>query len=230
MQLLKGIDANKDQSYFLWNIRTEQLPHILFPIGHLEKPEVRKLAQKFKLPNAEKKDSQGICFIGQVDMKEFLTHYIETKEGNVLNEKGEVIGTHPGALLFTMGERHGFTITKKTPNDAPYFVAGKDIVKNTITVKNGGTKADLRSPSDEKAQKILVRMDQVNWIGEIPKIGLRIQARTRYRQTLEEIIIKEIGDSSAVIEFNQSHEAITPGQSLVLYDRERCVGGGIIMN
>ncbi|MEN9524048.1 MAG: hypothetical protein RL536_117, partial [Candidatus Parcubacteria bacterium] len=133
-KLLAGVDNNKDQSYFLWTIKNEQLPHIIFPIGHLTKPEVRKMAAKLKLPTAEKKDSQGLCFIGMVDMKEFLSHYIQQKKGNVLDVNGKIIGEHNGAFLFTIGERHGFTITKKTPNDGALFAVSKNVLNNTITV------------------------------------------------------------------------------------------------
>ncbi|MBI3888790.1 tRNA 2-thiouridine(34) synthase MnmA [Candidatus Nomurabacteria bacterium] len=112
--LVKGVDPSKDQAYFLWTLRQEQLKKIIFPVGNLEKTEVRKLAKKFNLPVAEKKDSQGICFLGAVDLKEFLKHYIKSKKGKVLNENGEEIGYHDGAVFYTLGERHGFTITKKS--------------------------------------------------------------------------------------------------------------------
>ena len=130
--LLKGKDPSKDQSYFLWTLKQEQLERIVFPIGNLKKTEVRKLAKKFNLPVAEKKDSQGICFLGAVDLKEFLKHYIKFKKGKVCDEKGEVIGHHEGAVFYTLGERHGFTITKKKSTDGPYYIVGKDIKKNTL--------------------------------------------------------------------------------------------------
>src|SRR3989338_4408119 len=123
LPLIKGVDPSKDQSYFLWTLTQEQLKRILFPIGHLKKNEVRKLAKKFNLPVAEKKDSQGICFLGDVDLKKFLKHYIKSKKVPVLlapsagDEKGEKIGYHDGVFFHTLGERHGFTITKKNPND-----------------------------------------------------------------------------------------------------------------
>ncbi len=218
------------------------MKHILFPVGHLEKPDVRKLAQKFKLPNADKKDSQGLCFIGKVDMKEFLSHYIETTQGNVLNEKGEIIGIHPGALLFTIGERHGFTITKKSPHDQAYYVRAKNISKNEITVASqhvriGHEVADqLNSTSDihsvgmikdASAIKIL-NLTQTNWIGSIPKVGMQVSARSRYRQTLEIGKITNINSDTAQFEFNSIQETIAAGQSLVIYDGDICLGGGII--
>src|SRR5205823_2787770 len=113
-ELRESVDKEKDQSYFLYTLNQEQLSHTLFPVGGMAKPEVRKLAHQFGLPTATKKDSQGLCFMGKIDMKEFLLHYIETKHGDVLNTAGEIIGFHNGVILYAIGERHGFTITKKT--------------------------------------------------------------------------------------------------------------------
>ncbi len=133
-QLLRGKDNNKDQSYFLWTLGQDALARTLFPIGGYTKPEVRALARDYNLPTATRKDSQGLCFIGHIDLKEFLSHYIEPKEGSVLNGTGDVIGHHDGAHFFTLGQRHGFTITKKGTDDAPHYVVAKDIKENTITV------------------------------------------------------------------------------------------------
>jgi tRNA-specific 2-thiouridylase len=246
--LLAGVDKNKDQSYFLWTLNQNDLPHILFPVGHLTKPEVRKLALKFGLPNAEKKDSQGLCFIGKVDVKEFLSHYIKSVSGNVLNENGEVIGHHPGALLFTKGERRGFTLTVKTPHDAPYFVISKNVEKNTITVSNRDIAGVL--PGASKTVKIT----NVNWVkwGQAPFSSATspsesikslaplndkkmvadpifpFQARSRYRQPLQNIRFISASDSEAVLEFEEPQDTLTPGQSLVIYNGEECVGGGVI--
>ncbi|MEN9913222.1 MAG: hypothetical protein RLY66_630 [Candidatus Parcubacteria bacterium] len=220
--MLMGVDSNKDQSYFLWTIRHDQLPHILFPIGHLAKPEVRKLAAKFKLPTAEKKDSQGICFIGMVDMKDFLAHYIESKEGSVLNEAGKVIGTHSGAVFLTIGERHGFTITEKGSNDEAYYVIAKDIEKNTITV---GPKLTVSNSSNTS-----ISIMQTNWMNELPILGKKYQARGRYRQTLNEVVFTEIDTKkkTAVVTFTEDSQPMASGQSLVIYDGEMCAGGGVI--
>lgn len=217
-----GVDTNKDQSYFLWNLRTEQLPHVLFPIGHMTKPEVRDLAKKFKLPTAEKKDSQGLCFIGKVDMKEFLSHYIETKQGDVIDEKGKVIGTHPGSLLFTIGERHGFVVNKKTPTDKPYFVVAKGNDKNTITVADRDLGAD-----NLLSQKI--EISNTNWIGSSPIVGKKYTGRSRYRQPLEKLVIEKITEGGAVVVFDRIQSTITPGQSIVVYDGDVCMGGGVIV-
>jgi len=237
-KLLVSKDSNKDQSYFLWTLNQADLKHVMFPVGHLEKPEVRKLAKKFGLPNAEKKDSQGLCFIGKIDVKEFLAHYIETKPGQVLNEKGEVIGSHNGALLITIGERHGFTIDAKhkTPQDDRYYVVSKDVDKNTITVSDrsenknqilGDNNQDTRNNNQNRQQVKLIR---VNWVGAIPVVGDSLQARTRYRQALQNIEIVSVDEKSglATVEFKVHQDTITSGQSLVMYKGEECVGGGVI--
>lgn len=213
--LVEGADTNKDQSYFLWTIKKEDLNHVLFPVGHLEKPAVRKLAEKYNLPTATKKDSQGICFIGQVDMKDFLSHYIEEREGAVVNEVGQQIGVHRGALFYTVGERHGFTITEKTNQDKPYFIIAKDIEKNTITVSNKTTSVN---------QKIAhgVRLSQLNWFSE-PQTSKTYLARYRYRQNPVACTIE-----GNIVTFTHPQEYIPVGQSLVMYDGHTCIGGGVI--
>ena len=120
-------DKEKDQTYFLWALTKEQLKHVMFPIGHLTKPEVRKFAEKFSLPTKNKKDSQGLCFVGTIDVKTLLKNYIDEKRGDVKNEKGEVIGYHEGVTFYTLGERHGFVITKRSTEDKPYFIIKKDL-------------------------------------------------------------------------------------------------------
>ncbi|MEK7641515.1 MAG: tRNA 2-thiouridine(34) synthase MnmA [Patescibacteria group bacterium] len=222
-------DSNKDQSYFLWTLRPEQLKHILFPIGHLTKPEVRKLAGKFNLPTATKKDSQGICFIGMVDMKTFLSHYIEATEGNVLNSSGSIIGTHPGAVFFTIGERHGFTIKEKSPDDQPLYVLSKNMQNNIITV---GERGDERTTKDASVVTTVpsIAISQTNWLGEVPSVGKVYRARSRYRQELVNMVFSKIdGEGShAEVVFKNTQEVIAPGQSLVIYDGDICIGGGII--
>lgn len=217
-KLVAGNDKNKDQSYFLWTLTKEQLSKTLFPVGNIEKPEVRKLAKKFGLPNAEKKDSQGLCFIGKIDIKEFLSHYIESKKGNVLDEKGNIIGEHDGSFFYTIGERHGFTITEKTPHDDPYYVISKNIEKNTITVAHKNVEGNLPN----QVKKISLR--EVNWNqGSVP-VGKVLQARARYREKLQEI--KVIDEKT--VEFAEPQDTLSSGQSLVVYDGEVCLGGGII--
>ncbi|HEY9584458.1 MAG TPA: tRNA 2-thiouridine(34) synthase MnmA [Candidatus Paceibacterota bacterium] len=237
-RLLVGLDANKDQSYFLWTLTQKQLAKTLFPVGDMEKPEVRKLAKKFGLPTADKKDSQGLCFMGKVDIKDFLSHYIKPKSGDVLNEKGEKIGFHDGAVFLTIGERHGFTVTIKTPNDAPYFIMAKDVKKNYITVSH---KENLFDISNKFPMEILIK--NVNWISGSVSTGLtsgakrgqtcpNLSARVRYRQQLQEVRIWNlefgIKDKNIKIEFKEP-QIVAAGQSLVLYKGEECLGGGIII-
>jgi len=224
-KLLISIDSNKDQSYFLWTLDQNDLSHVLFPVGGMTKPEVRKLALKFGLPNADKKDSQGLCFIGKMDVKEFLRHYIKTKPGNVLNEAGVVIGRHPGALLFTIGERHGFTIDPdhKSPDDKAFYVISKDIEENTLVVSNND---DTRSLSSGITR---VKISRTNWIsGVAPMIGIELKARSRYRQPLQDARLISIESNQAEVEFNVRQDTLTPGQSLVIYNGDECLGGGII--
>lgn len=227
-RLLAGIDKNKDQSYFLWTLNQKDLEHTFFPVGHLTKPEVRKLAQKFGLPNASKKDSQGLCFIGKIDFKDFLSHYVKSEKGNVLNENGEIIGTHPGAMFFTKGERHGFIISEKTTHDKPYFVIDKDVEQNTITVSNKDEIGNL--PQGDK----LITVSNMNWVrGYMPDINngsddYPLSARCRYRAPLSKVRIVSVNISEVTFEFQRPQDTLSSGQSLVVYDGEECLGGGVI--
>ena len=222
LRLLAGVDKNKDQSYFLWTLTQKELAHILFPVGHLEKPELRKLAKKFGLPTAEKKDSQGVCFLGLLDMTEFLKHYVKPKSGKVLNTKGEVIGTHEGAIFHTLGSRHGFTITKKGPNDSPVFVVSKNMKANTITVSEK-EKGTLR-----KEGKKALSLERTNWIsGEIPSKTKTYSARIRYRGELFPCKIEATPDT-CLVKFSEKQEPVAPGQSVVIYDGETVIGGGVV--
>lgn len=212
-------DVGKDQTYFLWNLHQDQLPHILFPISGYTKPQVRALAKKFGLPNALKKDSQGLCFVGQIDFKDFLKREINEKSGNVLNEQGEVIGRHDGATFFTLGERHGFETFTKTPDEKPYYIIAKDIKKNTLTVSS--------NPHLVSAEKLEVKIEKTNWIAPLKPVSCF--ARVRYRQPLQKCHLTQIDTKkgTATVVFEKPQLA-TPGQSLVLYDKNICLGGGII--
>lgn len=214
-------DVSKDQSYFLWTLTEEDLSHTLFPIGHLEKKEVRKLAEKFRLPTATKKDSQGVCFLGPLDMKEFLKHYIKSEEGKVVNEKGEMIGTHDGAVFLTLGERHGFMITEKTPEDKPYYVVAKDIEKNTITVSTN--KYEYKKDNNE------IILENVVVRGDI-KINTNYTAQVRYHGELLPVTVTEYNEQNNTLKvsFKKSDPTASPGQSVVLYNGEVCLAGGII--
>ena len=221
-KLKKAADPSKDQSYFLYRLTNNDLAHVLFPIGHLLKTEVRKLAQKFTLPTAVKKDSQGICMLGDLDLKQFLSHYIPAARGDVLNESGEVVGYHEGALFLTLGERHGFTVTKKTPNDERYYIVAKDTEKNTITVsfeKNSGS-----AHSGLTGELVIERLSS---IAEKPITGKKYTAQVRYHGDFLFCELKDIKDEGAMVIFDKPVLA-APGQSVVLYENDICIGGGII--
>ncbi|HEC30626.1 MAG TPA: hypothetical protein ENI66_01260 [Candidatus Yonathbacteria bacterium] len=219
-ELLKGVDDNKDQSYFLWTLGQEELSKTLFPIGKYQKSEVRKLAEKFGLPTAQKKDSQGLCFMGMLDMKEFLKEFIPEKKGQVLNESGKVVGEHDGASFYTIGQRHGFVITQKSTEEEPYYIVDKDVEKNTLTVSS---KENMEHVGGRKT----VTLHDTNWIGEEPKEGKSYRARVRYRGELLECSVKMLNESRAEVTFEENQIA-PAGQSLVIYDGERCLGGGVI--
>ncbi len=221
--LKQSKDENKDQTYFLWTLTQDQLSKTFFPVGHLEKSEVRSLAEKYNLPTATKKDSQGVCFLGMIDMKEFLSHYIEKKEGTVLNQKREVIGAHEGAVFITIGQRHGFTITKKTTDDKPYYVISKDIKNNTITVAD-----DLEAVTDSlEKQDREIRLTQVVFHGDLD-VNKIYQARIRYRQKLQECTLKKSADGELLVRFETPQLSVSKGQSCVIYNGDFCVGGGVI--
>jgi len=225
-KLLEASDKNKDQSYFLWNLTQEHLKRTLFPIGNMQKTEVRKIARKFNLPVFDKKDSQGLCFIGKVDMKDFLKHYLPTKKGNVLNEEGEIIGWHEGAYFYTTGQRHGFIITKKSSEDKPYYVISKDTLSNAITVSHSPATQGISS-----SKKITI--SGTNWIaGELPDFSKKYKARIRYRGHLQAcgIEMAEGKNLKFSIVFDLPQAAVSRGQSLVIYDGEHCIGGGVIDN
>lgn len=224
-RLLEAEDRDKDQSYFLSQLGQHELSHALFPIGHLKKSEVRKLAQEFGLPTAEKKDSQGLCFIGKVDMKEFLKHYIETKPGNVLDLEGNAVGTHEGAELYTIGERHGFVVTKKSNNDAPMFVISKDITENTITVAPRTVLGEKVSPKSDIGE---IKVSDMHWIsGKEEDLSKTYGVRFRYRQEKVESKIIKKGDAY-VLQPMRGQNDIASGQTAVIYDGDVCVGAGIV--
>lgn len=217
--LFRSQDDAKDQSYFLWTLTEEDLSHTLFPIGHMKKIEVRKLAEKYNLPTAKKKDSQGVCFLGPLDMKDFLRHYINVRSGNVVTEDGEVIGTHDGVLLYTLGERHGFTITKTTPNDMPYYIVAKDINNNTLIVSHN---KDLNKKNNE-----FVTLTNTVIRGEI-KIEQKYGAQVRYHGEILKAEIIEVNGNEVKIKFEKPDGALASGQSVVMYDKDICLGGGIV--
>lgn len=219
--LLESVDADKDQSYFLYTLNQEQLKHTLFPVGGMTKPDVRKLAEQFELPTATKKDSQGLCFIGKIDMKDFLSHYIENKPGNVLNTQGEMVGHHDGAMFFTIGQRHGFDITKKTSDDPRFFVISKDLEKNTITVASKEYENDLIFSTKE------IFIENLHFIGDKPALPMKTSVRIRYRQVKQGCVIEK-NEEGFNVKFDVPQNGVAVGQSAVFFDGNTCLGGGII--
>ena len=221
--LKAGSDTNKDQSYFLWQIRKVQLPHIIFPIGKIRKVEVRKLAKKFGLITADKKDSQGLCFIGKVDMKEFLSHYIHSKAGDIVDEEGSVVGQHSGAFFYTLGERIPVDLVSKGGNArASKYVVKKSMSKNTLTVSSRLDEGQL----PDQRKEVLIR--SCNWF-IAPKRNMVYRARVRYRQPLQKCRVDLKSKTRAKVKFDRAQSSVTPGQSVVIYDVDTVVGGGIIV-
>ncbi len=214
-QLHIGADTNKDQSYFLYTLKSALLAKVMFPIGHLLKSEVRELAHRFKLPIADKKDSQGICFIGPVSMRRFLQSYIKSEIGNVVTVDGQTIGTHEGVIYYTEGQRHGFNTGG---SHEPLYVVEKRINTNELIVAPSGYKGLMTRA---------VSLEQVTWVGGPPNLHTTLDARVRYRATLHATGLKLVS-GVYVIEFDQPIEHVSLGQSLVLYDQTLVLGGGII--
>jgi tRNA-specific 2-thiouridylase len=212
--LYQGADASKEQSYFLWMVQENILKNTLFPVGAMQKTHVRTLAKKFGLPNASRKDSQGLCFLGDLSLDDMLEKELKPAPGSVLSETGEVIGRHGGTVLYTLGQRHGFELFLKTPETKPHFVNDKDIENNTITV------SENRFPHG--VSKTEITLVETNWIGERE---VECMARYRYHQAL---IPATVHNNTTVV-LHEPHY-VPPGQSLVLYSKNdgRCFGGGIV--
>jgi tRNA-specific 2-thiouridylase len=213
-RLLKAKDPAKEQSYFLWTLTQNELSKTLFPIGHLKKDEVRKIAEKAGLHTYTKKDSQGLCFVGKVDFKDFLKRFIKEKKGDVLNVKDEKIGEHDGATFLTIGERHGFTITKKSDHDKPMYIVAKDVEVNTITV--------AENPIVKGADTKEFELESINWISGVPKENKIYLAQVRYHGGYQKC---KIAGNKITFEKPQ---VVAPGQSIVVYDKNICLGGGVV--
>lgn len=214
-------DASKDQSYFLWALAQSQLKHSLFPIGDYLKKDVRKIAKKIGLPTADKKDSQGICFIGQVSIKDFLKRYIEEKKGNIADEDGKVLGQHEGVQFYTIGQRHGLGIGG---SDEPYYVKDKNVKKNELIVAKGD-----ENPALFRKEINLAQVNLVN-IKNVPKKGLKVMARVRYRQPLFSATLYKASVKSCKLVFVKPQKFIAPGQSAVFYSAKGVMlGGGVIL-
>jgi tRNA-specific 2-thiouridylase len=219
--LLKGLDHNKDQSYFLHAVGHNELERSLFPLGEIEKPEVRRIAAAHGLKTHGKKDSTGICFIGERRFKDFLQQYIPAQPGRIRDMEGNELGQHQGLMYHTIGQRQGLGIGGLANHgDEPWYVVEKDLTNNVLLVAQGNEHPALYKSS--------LHVGEVFWIaGEEPSLPLNCMAKTRYRQPDQACCLRPV-ENGYQVEFSQPQRAITPGQSLVLYVEDRCLGGGVI--
>ena len=228
VQLLKGLDPGKDQSYFLHRLRQDQLARTLFPVGELHKSEVRRLASEIGLPNAKKRDSTGICFIGERPFRAFLNRYIASAPGPMRDERGRQVGEHMGLSFYTLGQRQGLGIggvkasgaARGAGDHAPWFVARKDMAHNTLWVVQGHDHPWLLSTT--------LRAQDLSWVAGQAPTAASLAAKTRYRQSDAACDVASIGADHLDLRFEPAQWAVTPGQSAVLYDGEVCLGGGVI--
>jgi len=220
--LLKGLDPAKDQSYFLHRLTQAQLARTLFPVGHLLKSEVRRIAREAGLPNHAKRDSTGICFIGERPFREFLSRYLPRDPGPIVTGDGRRVGEHQGLMFYTIGQRQGLGIGgMRDAGNEPWYVAGKDLGSNTLTVVQGHDHPLLL--------KARLAAGDPSWVsGSAPADGEALAAKTRYRQADSACSVRHPGDGGFELEFAAPQWAVTPGQSAVLYRGETCLGGGII--
>jgi len=221
VHLLKGSDPLKDQSYFLYALDESQIAQSMFPVGDLPKQQVRAIAEQIGLTNFAKKDSTGICFIGERKFKTFLNEYLPAQPGSIETLEGEQIGKHDGLMFYTIGQRQGLLIGgKKGKSEAPWYVAGKDLQRNVLIVVQGDHHPALYKKS--------LISGPMHWINQPPRLPLQAAAKTRYRQRDQACVIDQIENSRCRITFDQPQRAVTPGQSVVFYQDDICLGGGII--
>lgn len=219
-QLLKGLDANKDQSYFLHAVPGDAIARTLFPVGELEKPAVRALAERHGLATARKKDSTGICFIGERRFSDFLKQYLPAQPGRIETPEGERVGDHMGLMYYTLGQRRGLGIGGlKDRSEDPWFVAGKDLERNVLIVVQG---------EHPLLYSDVVYCEPAAWVAGKPPAMSRLRAKTRYRQQDVPCEVALLADGGLEVRFDDPQRAVTPGQSLVLYDGEICLGGAVI--
>ncbi len=221
-RLLRGLDHGKDQSYFLYAVGHEQLARTVFPVGALQKPEVRVLADESGLPVHDKKDSTGICFIGERNFREFLGQYLDAEPGPMKTPDGATLGEHEGLMFHTLGQRQGLGIGgRKGGSDEPWYVLHKDLEANVLYVGQGHDHPWLFSSTLEAGS--------LAWVtGTAPTEGARLTATVRYRQPDQACRVERLANGSMTVRFEEPQRAVTPGQSVVLYDRDECLGGGII--
>lgn len=223
-RLLKAIDINKDQTYFLHTLNQQQLSHSLFPLGELIKSDVRQLAKEMRFSNHAKKDSTGICFIGERKFKEFLSRYLPAQPGEIHNTEGKNIGQHQGLMYYTLGQRQGLGIGGLAGSSGkPWYVVDKDMHNNILIITQGSDHPSLYKSS--------LTANQLHWIVEPPQtLPYRCQAKIRYRQSDQECTITKLEETECAVKFDNPQWAITPGQSVVFYDGNQCLGGGIIQD
>ena len=216
-KLLIPYDANKDQTYFLYRVKSEALKHTIFPLSDLDKPEVKLLAKKWGLVTAAKKESMGICFVGKVGIKDFLKNFIDVKPGDIVDQNGKIIGKHEGSELYTIGQRHGLNIGE----EKPYYITKKDVKLNIIYVTD-----DISDPN--LSSKILT-LNSLSWITTQPDPNQKYLLRYRHRGQLIESSLKFIDQDALELNLSQEQRSISPGQSAVIYSMAgECMGGGII--
>lgn len=219
-KLLKGRDGNKDQSYFLHAVSGRQIAKTLFPVGDLEKPEVRRIATKQQFVNHAKKDSTGICFIGERRFRDFLQQYLPAQPGNIETDEGRIIGTHQGLMYYTLGQREGIGIGgQKDAAEAPWYVVHKDLGRNVLVIGQGHEHPMMMSG--------YLRARHIDWVTGEPSLSGQYHAKTRYRQPDQACAISRDQDGY-IVHFEQAQRAVTPGQSVVLYLGDECLGGGVI--
>jgi tRNA-specific 2-thiouridylase len=220
--LLKGVDGNKDQSYFLCRLTQYQLAHTLFPIGAFQKYRIRQMAAAAGLVTHDKKDSTGICFIGERPFRDFLSQYLPAAGGPIRTTEGQVIGEHLGTQFYTLGQRKGLGVGGvKGTGDGPWYVVAKDIANNELIV--------ARDHDDPLLFSNTLSAGNLHWIGDHPPpFPLHCHAKTRYRQPDQACLVEAAGEDSVLVRFTDPQWAVTPGQYVVFYDKEVCLGGGVI--
>ena len=220
-QLLKGLDSNKDQSYFLYTLNQQQLKHSLFPVGDIEKPEVRKIAEKNDFITHNKKDSTGICFIGERKFKDFLQKFIPAQPGQIKTLDGQVVGKHHGLMYYTLGQRKGLGIGGvKNASEEPWFSVKKDLHENILYVAQG---------DDSALYHTHLTASQLSWVSnKMPDLPYSCKAKVRYRQDDQICTLENLDNGSITVSFEKPQRAITPGQSVVFYHDNVCLGGGVI--
>ena len=218
-RLLRSKDEFKDQTYFIYNIKSAQLPHLMFPIGGMKKSAVRSLARKIGLPNAEKKESMGLCFVGRIRLKDFLEQKLKPKKGKILDQNNKIIGEHGGLYNYTIGQRQGI----KVGGNGPYYVFKKELKSNRLYVTN--------NPNDHRLEVKKIEIHSVNWISQsyqLSAISYQLTGRYRHQGELVPLTISKIKNDLFQITFKKPQKAVASGQSLVIYKGKECVGGGVI--